>query len=156
MIESHTVETYPRWRCPCCEAIPEGKFETVDRDTLGLGPTAESKRLHSLFWTLHCPACAGTSYIVELDVLSDPVPEKQFVADNCWRTERRTKSLLCSGDLSWEHDLEEGIIFDDGGQAEWIGRHFLGPFQDFNEARRVGAEIAAVVLEWRPTERQRC
>ncbi|MFD2257692.1 hypothetical protein ACFSSA_13495 [Luteolibacter algae] len=148
-IEYTTVESFPRWGCPCCETKPEEKFETLDIDTITLEPEVRTTRLYSSFWTIRCPSCGGISYLVELDVLSDRNPATEFVAGNCWQAEERSKFILKSAKLSWEYEHEKGIEFDDGRKAKWIGRHFLGLFDDFNEAKMRANKIAMIALAWR-------
>ena len=144
-------EVRQRWQCPACARIP-GSFQFTDGDTLdvsGFRLPAELRRYGASIYVGPCPACDCMIYEVEITVVSEPCPARDFIPDNFWKYQGEPeiyRASLGHGTWQWRVQHELSVVFTDnlsfpkGHRIDWLDRHLIGPFADDPEFQRKEAK----------------
>ncbi|GEM_PF-5244336 len=129
------VESFESWACSSCEKAVKAKFEILHHDTLSINAAGLSDRLHALYLEVSCPECPTPTYLIEVNLISDSLKGREFIADNCWKAQSTTKYIAQTEHLRWDFELQSVVRFDDGREVSWIARHYFGLFDDLNTGR---------------------
>ncbi len=126
------VDAY-RNRCPVCDHLDAGltfKAEPpLPHDPLGRGDFSEYA---VCFHKGTCQSCKETIFTLEITVLSDAVPEIQFIDDGIYDYEEENKQAYHAAlpGIHWAlyHHRSVTCGSDPDLTHDWMDKHFIGPF----------------------------
>lgn len=119
-------------RCPVCDLLGPGftfnDSDTLSHEPLGRGDYSEySAHLHEGT----CKSCKKPVFMLEVSVLSNPIPDLEFIDDNFFTHEIMQTYHASLPGIQWGLHHYGTVTYDRHPDYthDWMDRHFIGPFK---------------------------